>query len=55
VGIVTTTEGVETQDQLEVLRVEGCTDAQGYLFSRPQNAAGLREFLISDGQVRAVA
>src|SRR5579863_3733317 len=54
-GIVTTAEGVETQDQLEVLRVEGCTDAQGYLFSRPQNAAGLREFLISDGQVRAVA
>ena len=54
-GIVTTAEGVETGDQLEVLRVEGCTDAQGYLFSRPQNAAGLREFLISDGQVRAVA
>jgi len=54
-GIVTTAEGVETWDQLEVLRTEGCTDAQGYLFSRPQNAAGLREFLVSDGQVKAVA
>ena len=54
-GIVTTAEGVETRDQLEVLRTEGCTDAQGYLFSRPQNAAGLRDFLAADGKVKAVA
>jgi EAL domain-containing protein (putative c-di-GMP-specific phosphodiesterase class I) len=54
-GIVTTAEGVETRDQLEVLRVEGCTDAQGYLFSRPQNAARLREFLAAEGQVKEVA
>jgi diguanylate cyclase (GGDEF)-like protein len=55
-GIVTTAEGVETRDQLEVLRTEGCTDAQGYLFSQPQNAADLRDFFASlDGQVKAVA
>ena len=55
-GIVTTAEGVETREQLEVLRIEGCTDAQGYLFSRPQNAAGVRDFLAAfDGQVKAVA
>jgi diguanylate cyclase (GGDEF)-like protein len=54
-GIVTTAEGVETRDQLEVLKAEGCTDAQGYLFGRPQNAASLREFLVADGQVKAVA
>ena len=54
-GIVTTAEGVETQDQLEVLRTEGCTEAQGYLFSRPQNAAGLRDFLAADAKVKAVA
>jgi diguanylate cyclase (GGDEF)-like protein len=54
-GIVTTAEGVETRDQLEVLRVEGCTDAQGYLFSRPQNAARLRAFLAAEGQVKEVA
>ena len=54
-GIVTTAEGVETRDQLEVLRTEGCTDAQGYLFSRPQNAAGLRDFLAADAKVKAVA
>lgn len=29
------TEGVETQAQLDFLRQEGCTQYQGYLFSRP--------------------
>ena len=28
-------EGVETQEQLELLRSYGCNSAQGYLFSRP--------------------
>jgi len=32
-GMVTTAEGVETKAQLEILRAEGCTQAQGYLFS----------------------
>jgi diguanylate cyclase (GGDEF)-like protein len=55
-GIATTAEGVETLDQLEVLRAEGCTDAQGYLFNRPQNTAALRDFLAAlDAQVKAVA
>jgi predicted signal transduction protein with EAL and GGDEF domain len=48
-GIVTTAEGVETRDQLEVLRTEGCTDAQGYLFSRPQDAAEVRDLLTGLG------
>ena len=55
-GIVTTAEGVETRDQLEVLRTEGCTDAQGYFFSWPQNAGDVRELLASlNGQAKAVA
>jgi EAL domain-containing protein (putative c-di-GMP-specific phosphodiesterase class I) len=34
-NIKTTAEGVETLDQLNMLREHGCTEAQGYLFSRP--------------------
>ena len=34
-GIVTTAEGVETREQLELARAAGCQSAQGYLFSRP--------------------
>jgi diguanylate cyclase (GGDEF)-like protein/PAS domain S-box-containing protein len=32
-GIATTAEGVETQRQLDFLRLQGCTQAQGFLFS----------------------
>lgn len=34
-GISITAEGVETLDQLAVLRAERCLEVQGYLFSRP--------------------
>ena len=34
-GMITTAEGVETEQQLEILRAEGCMQVQGYLFSRP--------------------
>jgi EAL domain-containing protein (putative c-di-GMP-specific phosphodiesterase class I) len=34
-NIVTTAEGVETAEQLTLLRAVGCNMAQGYLFSRP--------------------
>jgi diguanylate cyclase (GGDEF)-like protein len=39
--IATTAEGVETRQQFEMLRAAGCTQAQGYLFSRPKPAAEL--------------
>ena len=34
-GMVTTAEGVETEEQLAQLRQEGCDEVQGYLFSMP--------------------
>jgi diguanylate cyclase (GGDEF)-like protein len=34
-NMTTTAEGVETQEQMEKVRALGCTEMQGYLFSRP--------------------
>jgi diguanylate cyclase (GGDEF)-like protein len=33
-GMVTTAEGVENSEQLAQLRIEGCTEVQGFLFSK---------------------
>ena len=45
--ISTTAEGVETQEQLEALRKEGCTEVQGFLISPPLPAAEIGCFLKS--------
>ncbi|MGO8847339.1 MAG: EAL domain-containing protein, partial [Methylocella sp.] len=45
--IPTTAEGVETEMQLEWLRQAGCTEMQGYLFSRPIPASEIAELLRS--------
>ena len=44
-GIVTTAEGVETEQQLDMLRSLGCTEMQGYLFSAAKPAAEIRQLL----------
>jgi diguanylate cyclase (GGDEF)-like protein len=44
-GIATTAEGVETDEQLEKVRAEGCTEVQGYLFSKPRPAHELGALL----------
>jgi diguanylate cyclase (GGDEF)-like protein len=44
-GIVTTAEGVETDAQFDLLRREGCTQAQGFLFSPPRPAAEVERML----------
>src|SRR5450631_1098455 len=39
-----TAEGVETEQQLQQVRLLGCTEMQGYLLSRPQPAAEILQF-----------
>ena len=46
-GIATTAEGVETLEQFKRLKLEGCTEVQGYLFSPPRPAAEVRALLAS--------
>lgn len=40
-GMITTAEGVETEEQYLHLRAAGCTEAQGYFFGRPLPAKDL--------------
>jgi len=40
-------EGVETEEQYEFLRKQGCDRMQGYLLGKPMPAAKTREFLRS--------
>ena len=42
-GMVTTAEGVETDEQLDMVRSEGCDEVQGYLFGRPMPVDALPE------------
>jgi diguanylate cyclase (GGDEF)-like protein len=44
-GIQTTAEGVETQAQLDIVRAEGCTSAQGFLLFGPMPAVAVRSLL----------
>jgi diguanylate cyclase (GGDEF)-like protein len=34
-GITTTAEGVETEEQMQCLTLEGCVEVQGYFYSKP--------------------
>jgi predicted signal transduction protein with EAL and GGDEF domain len=52
-GASTTAEGVETQDQLDRLREEGCTEVQGYHVGAPLSAQELPSFLESRGSAAA--
>jgi diguanylate cyclase (GGDEF)-like protein len=44
-GMTTVAEGVETADQMERIRAEGCTDIQGYHISRPVPATEIQALL----------
>jgi len=44
-GMATTAEGVETVEQLQQIREQGCTEVQGYYFGRPCPIGDLRAML----------
>ncbi len=46
-GMATCAEGVETREQLAFLRSEGCTDVQGYYYSKPKPADEIIQMLQS--------
>lgn len=52
-GKTTTAEGVETGEQLDILRAEACVEMQGYYFSRP--VPGSEIALMLPGQVGRAA
>jgi diguanylate cyclase (GGDEF)-like protein len=54
-GMSTTAEGVETADQLEELKRQGCDEIQGYLISRPVPAAQIAFLLGAAPQMQPPA
>ncbi len=52
-GMATCAEGVETKEQLAFLRSEGCTEVQGYYYSKPKPAAEIA-LMVETGDPRAV-
>jgi diguanylate cyclase (GGDEF)-like protein len=47
-NMVTTAEGVETAAQMELVRRLGCTEMQGFFFSRPRTAEHLSQLLAGE-------
>jgi diguanylate cyclase (GGDEF)-like protein len=54
-NMISTAEGVETQQQLETLQTMGCTEMQGYLFSRARPAAEVGQFFSANGATKTSA
>ncbi|MFB9268155.1 EAL domain-containing protein [Bradyrhizobium erythrophlei] len=48
-NMITTAEGVETDQQRDTVQMLGCTQMQGYLFSKPVPAADVRALLEAEG------
>jgi diguanylate cyclase (GGDEF)-like protein/PAS domain S-box-containing protein len=53
-GIATTAEGVETAEQVSVLKAEGCTEVQGFHYAAPRPARDVAAMLSRKG-LRLVA
>ncbi|MBC7985412.1 MAG: EAL domain-containing protein [Sphingomonadaceae bacterium] len=52
-GMETTAEGVEESGQVDVLRAQGCTHIQGFLFSKPVAASEVPKLIGAIGERRA--
>ena len=46
-GMTTPAEGVETEEQMRCLNLEGCIEVQGYLYSKPVPANEIIDLLAS--------
>jgi diguanylate cyclase (GGDEF)-like protein/PAS domain S-box-containing protein len=50
-NMITTAEGVETEQQLEIIRAAGCTEMQGYLFSPPRPVAEILRLILTGSSI----
>jgi EAL domain-containing protein (putative c-di-GMP-specific phosphodiesterase class I) len=48
-GVAATAEGVETREQLDLIRSKGCTEMQGFLLSKPVPAHELEPLFLAKG------
>jgi diguanylate cyclase (GGDEF)-like protein len=53
--VPTTAEGIETKEQLELVRAAGCTEFQGYIYSKPRPVAEIIQMLQIDSRAAANA
>jgi EAL domain-containing protein (putative c-di-GMP-specific phosphodiesterase class I) len=51
-GMTTTAEGVETQEQRDAVQSEGCTEMQGFLFSKPLPASEIERLFLRKEQAK---
>jgi EAL domain-containing protein (putative c-di-GMP-specific phosphodiesterase class I) len=54
-GLTTVAEGVETPEQLAILRAAGCTEVQGFYFSEARPVADLAEFFAEPKPAGSIA
>jgi predicted signal transduction protein with EAL and GGDEF domain len=54
-GMATTAEGVETQEQVEKVRAEGCTEMQGFFFSPPRPIKDITRLFLTPSRQAASA
>lgn len=51
-GMSTTAEGIETEEQLSAVRDQGCNEVQGFLFSPPVSAQAVTDMLAEEAATR---